>query len=503
MAYGQDPDTECSRARGPFLVNGLREAEHGKGGLRVESITLQRVLKREAAGVVGELLEAMGSGLCVLSPEGAALVGEAGSLGSKRVPVLLEGRPLGWVCGDPGAGAVASLLGLLARFAQERRALARETLEKYKEIHLFYRMSERMAERLDVSGVAELVLEEARRTIPATGGSVMLMDLESLDLKIVAGFGGGQAPRTALRPGVGIAGHVLVSGRAEVINHVPSDPRFQPGRGSGMALMCVPLRCKDRVRGVINMSHQEGVEYRAADLQLLTALASQASSAIENALLHERKVRQERIRGHLERYVPSPVIDLILKDPEHVSLASENRHIAVLFSDIRDFSTTCEHLAPEEVVGYLNRYFSAMVEEVFLNQGTVNKFVGDMIVALFGAPVQMERPEQSAVRAAVSMQERLQRMEDPWVRNHFPTGMGLSAGRVVVGNIGSPQHMDYTAIGDEVNVAARLQSAARGGQVLVSRKVREAAGDGFRFRAMGRIRVKGRQRPVEAYEVVY
>lgn len=469
----------------------------------MESITLQRVLKRETAGVVREVLDAMGRGLCVLSPEGAALVGEPGARGRERVPVLLEGRPLGWVCGDSGARAVASLLGLLAGCAQERRALACEALEKYKEIHLFYRMSERMAERLDVAGVAGLVLEEARRTIPATGGSVMLLDPESLDLKIVAGFGGGRAPRTALRPGVGIAGHVLVSGQAEVVNHAPSDPRFRPGKGGGMALICVPLRCKDRVRGVINMSHREGVEYKAADLQLLTALASQAASAIENALLHERKIRQERIRGHLERYVPSPVIDLILKDPEHVSLASENRHIAMLFSDIRDFSSTCEHLAPEEVVSYLNRYFSAMVEEVFRSQGTVNKFVGDMIVALFGAPVRMEQPERAAVRAAVSMQERLRRLEDPWVRDHFHTGMGLSSGRVVVGNIGSPQHMDYTAIGDEVNVAARLQSAARGGQVLVSRKVREAAGDGFHFRAMGRIRVKGRQRPVEAYEVVY
>jgi class 3 adenylate cyclase len=267
--------------------------------------------------------------------------------------------------------------------------------------------------------------------------------------------------------------------------------------------MCVPLRSKGRVLGVINMSHVDGCDYTAADLQLLGALAAQAASAMENAILHERRMRQERIRGHLERYVPSQVIDLILQDPDHVSLASESRHIALLFSDIRNFSSTCERLAAEEVVEHLNRYFSAMVEEIFENRGTVNKFVGDMIVALFGAPVEIENPEQAAVRAAVAMQERLRRVEDPWIRNRFHTGVGLSSGSVVVGNIGSPRHMDYTAIGDEVNVAARLQSLARGGQVLVSRRVREAAGDRFRFRPLGAFRVKGRQRPVEAYEVVY
>lgn len=468
-------------------------------------ISLRQVLKRQAAGVVGDLMETMGNGLSVLSADGTTLLGRENGGGTQRVPVIVEGERLGWVCGDRGSHAMASLLALIARCEYERHELARETLQKYKEIHLFYRLSERLSNRLEVADVAGLVLDEARRTIPATNGSVMLLDSKSGALGIVAGFGDEQAYKVVFRPGIGIAGAVLVSGRAEIVNCARCDPRFlpAPGGGGGMALMCAPLQGKDRVRGVINMSHKEGFEYKAADLRILTALAFQAAAAIENAVLHERKIRQERIRGHLERYVPSQVIDLILEDPEHVSLSSENRHIAVLFSDIRNFSATCENLAPEEVVGYLNSYFTAMVDEVFQNQGTVNKFVGDMIVALFGAPVRLERPEQAAVRAAVCMQERLRRLEDPWVREHFHTGVGLSSGRVVVGNIGSPQHMDYTAIGDEVNVAARLQSAARGGQVLVSRGIRERAGDVCSFRAMGSIQVKGRHRPVEAFEVIY
>jgi len=479
-----------------------RAVSSGKG----KPSLLKRILGGVEGRELGDLLSRLGGRLSVITGDGEIILGEGGEqAGHKadRVPVIVEGDSIAWVSGSGDLGSVASLLSLLVKREQEKRALGREALSKYREIHLLYRMSERMAERVDLEGVADLVLEEARRAIPATSASVMLLNSESGGLELTAAFGQEQPDKTALRPGEGIAGSVILSGRAELVNNAPSDPRFKPGSSRFNALMCVPLKCKERVRGVINMSHNKDVEYTAADLQLLTALASQAASAIENVILQERRVQQERIRGNLERYVPSQVVNLILENPKEVSLDSESRHIAVLFSDIRDFTYTCENLAPEQVVAHLNTYFTAMVEEIFQNQGTVNKFVGDMIVALFGAPVRMESPERSAVQAAVCMQERIRTMQEPWIREHFHTGMGVTSGRVVVGNIGSPRHMDYTAIGDEVNVAARLQSSARGGQVLVSRKVYEEALDMFEFRPMGPVRVKGRRRPVDTYEVVY
>lgn len=331
----------------------------------------------------------------------------------------------------------------------------------------------------------------------------MLLNEETGNLEIAAGMGREQAHKVTLGPGQGIAGYVFVSGRAEIVNNAPSDPRFKPGPQKVQSLMCTPLRSKDRVFGVLNMSDRNPVEYTSAELKLLNALASQAASAIENAILHEKRIRQERIRSNLERYVASQIVDLILDTTEDVSLASENRHITLLFSDIRNFSGTCESLAAEEVVEYLNTYFTAMVEEIFRSHGTVNKFVGDMIVAFFGAPIHMENAETAAVTAAVRMQKRLRSLDDDWIRAHFHTGVGVSAGRVVVGNIGPPRHMDYTAIGDEVNVASRLQAEAKGGQILVSRNVYEAAQDPFTFRPMGPIRVKGKRKPVETFEVLY
>ena len=467
------------------------------------SVTLSKILRRETRDVVSHVLRMFGTPVAVLGPDGEPLVTTGSCSAMNRVPVALDGEILGWVSGDGCALPVAALVGLLAKQEQERRELGRETLERYKEIHLLYRMGERISQRLDLHGVAELVVDEALRSIPATGASVMLLSEDDSRLEIVAGFGEEQACKTSLGPGRGIAGDILVTGRAEIVNHALLDPRYQPGPGGGHALLCAPLKGKDRIFGVINVSNRQAVEYTASDLNLLGALAFQAASAIENAILHEKRIRQERIRGNLERYVPSQVVDLLLDAREDVSLASESRYIAVLFSDIRDFSTTCEDLDPKDVVAHLNTYFTAMVHEIFRNHGTVNKFVGDMIVALFGAPVPLESPEKAAIRTAVAMQQRLRTLEEPWIREHFHTGIGVSAGRVVVGNIGSPQHMDYTAIGDEVNVAARLQAEAKGGQILVSRSVRDAVPDAFSFRDMGPIRVKGRRRPVETYDVMY
>lgn len=464
---------------------------------------MKKLLKGEAASVLQGLLGAFGSPMGLYGLDGELILGRCPVEPSSAFPVVVENRILGWVRGSGGIRSTAGLIGFLTEKELEKRALAEETLHKYKEINLLYRMGRRISSRLNLPEVAALVLDEARKTIRATGGSVMLLNEDKGVLDIVVGMGKEYDRKPALGPGTGIAGHVLVSRCPEIVNRAAEDPRYRPGAACIESLMCAPLISNDRVIGVINLSHREPVEYTAADLSLLTALASQAATAIENALLHERRLQQERIRGNLERYVGRQVVDLIMGAGGELSLVSENRHIAILFSDIRDFSGTCERLEAEAVVGYLNTYFTAMVEEIFRSRGTVNKFVGDMIVALFGAPMWMEDSEKAAVHAAVHMQQRIQTLEEPWIQEHFRTGMGISAGSVVVGNIGSPSHMDYTAIGDEVNVASRLQAAARGDQILVSRHVYESAADTFEFRPVGSIRVKGRQAPVETYEVLY
>jgi class 3 adenylate cyclase len=144
-----------------------------------------------------------------------------------------------------------------------------------------------------------------------------------------------------------------------------------------------------------------------------------------------------------------------------------------------------------------------MVEVIFSNGGTVNKFVGDMIIAMFGAPSKLVDSEQRAIETAIEMQNRIKTIPVSWIRNNFNTGIGISSGEVVVGNIGSPQHMDYTAIGDNVNIASRLQSMAKEDQILVGRNIYEATQNLFKFKEVGFVKVKGKKNPIEVFEVIY
>lgn len=307
----------------------------------------------------------------------------------------------------------------------------------------------------------------------------------------------------AIAPGEGILGTVFSNGTGEIVNRVSGDPRCHPVEQDFQALVCAPLKTQARVLGVIVLGSRQPVSYAAGDLKLLSALASQAAAAIENALLHEHELREARIKSNLERYVPAPIVQAILESRGDISLSPTRKNITILFSDIRNFTAHCERLEPELIVGYLNEYFSYMVDIIFAHKGTVNKFVGDMIVALFGAPSAMNASEQQAIKTAIAMQQCIQSFPLSWIRENFHTGIGISSGRVIVGNIGSPQHTDYTAIGDEVNTASRLQSIAEGGQILVSRNVYEATRHLFSFKNIGTLNLKGKRKAIEVFEVEY
>ncbi len=421
----------------------------------------------------------------------------------EKYPVHLNDQIIGWVIGENNASSVAFLLSYIANKELQEKMLARETLDKYKEINLLYNISGQLAACLDLKQVANLVIDEATRLIKATSGSLMLVNPETGKFELIAALGQEYDPKAPIELGKGIAGSVMLSGKAEIVNNVQSDPRFIKGKNQIHSIICAPLQTKEGVIGVLNISNQNSVNYSAADLKLLTALASQAASAIENAILHEQKLKEERIKSNLERYVSAKVVEAILDAKAEVSLAPAKRDIAILFSDIRDFTSKCEELAPELIVDYLNEYFTHMVDVIFSHGGTVNKFVGDMIVAMFGAPSKLVHSEQGAIKTAIDMQNRIKAIPVPWIRNNFITGIGISSGEVVVGNVGSPQHMDYTAIGDKVNVASRLQSIAKGEQILVCRSVYEVTQSLFEFKEVGTVQVKGKKNPIEVFEVIY
>jgi adenylate cyclase len=217
--------------------------------------------------------------------------------------------------------------------------------------------------------------------------------------------------------------------------------------------------------------------------------------------------REKRhVRRLFGRYVSNDVIDQLMADPTLVRLGGQKRHMTVLFSDIRGFTAASERATPEAVVGQLNEYFAAMVEVLFRHRGTLDKFVGDMVMGLFGAPLADDRHADHAVSAALDMTRALDRLNENWRREGRPElniGIGINSGEMIAGNIGSEAIMSYTVIGDAVNLGSRLESLNKeyGTRIIISEATRSLLTAPVETRPIGEVTVKGRAQAVRIYEV--
>jgi adenylate cyclase len=269
--------------------------------------------------------------------------------------------------------------------------------------------------------------------------------------------------------------------------------------------ICAPLITEANVHGVLYADRLDPfAAFSADDLALVSAVAAQTAVTVETVKAHKRLAREEVARANYSRFMPEYVVKQLLENPDSFRLGGANQTITVLFADIRGFTTLSEHANPEKVVGLLNRYFSAMSEIIFAHGGTLDKYIGDGLMALFGAPTATAQDAANAVKAAVAMQKRLSTLNDELRLAGYATieaGIGLHTGEATVGYIGSEKRSEYTAIGDTVNVAARLEGAASGGQILVSEATAMSAGSIFPMKPLEPIPVKNRVMPVNLFEL--
>jgi len=221
------------------------------------------------------------------------------------------------------------------------------------------------------------------------------------------------------------------------------------------------------------------------------------------------EAEKHKIRSTFGRYVSPQVVNELIANPKLAELGGVEREVALLFSDIRNYSTISEGLSPHQVVDFLNRFLSIMSDVIMNCGGFVDKFMGDGIMAVFGAPVPLENPCASAVEAGLKMVEavydRWQEMVGDLPIGSFRIGVGIHYGKVVVGNVGSGKRMDYTCIGDVVNVASRLESETKRYRqaVLISEEVFQRLGDSFKCEYVAQTMVKGRRTPTKIYRVIH
>lgn len=222
--------------------------------------------------------------------------------------------------------------------------------------------------------------------------------------------------------------------------------------------------------------------------------------------LTERK-QKVMIKGMFSQYLNPHVVNELIAHPEKMRLGGERRELTVLFSDIAGFTTFSESLPPEELVLVLNEYLSAMTEIVFRNDGTLDKYEGDAVMAFWGAPIELDNNALHACTAAVEMQEKLVDIRNKWSAEGKPTvhvRIGLNTGDMVVGNMGGTGKFDYTVIGDSVNLGSRLEGANKqyGTYIMVSERTQDLVKDYFVFRELDLLIVKGKTKPIKVFELV-
>lgn len=263
--------------------------------------------------------------------------------------------------------------------------------------------------------------------------------------------------------------------------------------------ICVPLWTKDRIMGFMSMNSSQPIRsFTKTDLELLISVSHQAAIGVERARLMEAAARERKRFDYLCQYLDHKIVHSVLtSNEEEDPLVPKERTVTTMFSDIASFTKMSEGMDPTALATFVHDHFTAMTEILFANNGTVDKYIGDAVMALFGAPVADEKAAVYAVRAAIQMQ----RHADSYVSQQVRLRCGISTGTAVVGNIGSAQRREYTAIGDPVNIAARLQDFARPGEIVVDESTAKGLSDEFELEDIGEIDVRNRTEPVRVFQV--
>jgi adenylate cyclase len=289
-----------------------------------------------------------------------------------------------------------------------------------------------------------------------------------------------------------------------------TDDRFEAGQSIRIqqirSAMCVPLWNRENVIGALHVDTPlKTGTFTADDLDLLTALGNFAAVAIERARLQGRIVREERIRERLARYhSPGVVEEIVSESPAGVDKV-RTRDVTVFFADIVGFTTAAESMAPEELSRYLETVFTFAADAIFEQGGTLDKFIGDAVMAFFGAPISQPDHPRRAVAAAARLIESLTAWNVERAGRGEPkvaVRVGVNTGYAVVGDIGSDRRVDYTVLGNTVNVAARLEDYVAGAnEIVVGEETARLASDSFVFEPLGEKRLKGLTKGLKAFRV--
>ncbi|HEX9985272.1 MAG TPA: adenylate/guanylate cyclase domain-containing protein [Thermoanaerobaculia bacterium] len=362
----------------------------------------------------------------------------------------------------------------------------------------------------ELTDLLNTVMDMIFKYLPVERGLIILFDEQGNPVprltKFIAGADAGDIPisRTILKM-------VAEQQIALMTSNALEDARLLGGKSIAIhgirSAMCVPLWNRQRVIGAVQVDSPIHIgRFTEEDLDLITALANFAAVAIERAQLAEKIEQERKIRSKMERYHSPAVIEEIVKG---VIFADEtdirSAEVTILFADISGFTTVSETQRPEEVAEFLSNFFSAAVDSIFAYGGTLDKFIGDAVMAFFGAPIPQDDHADRAILAGLMLQERVAE----WNRQREAEGLpvvkvriGINSGPAVVGNVGTEKRVDYTVLGTSVNIASRLESGvAKPGQLVISQNTLDRVIGSFDTESLGEFALKGLQQKMPVYMV--
>jgi class 3 adenylate cyclase len=357
-----------------------------------------------------------------------------------------------------------------------------------QELRVLYTIDRIRDRGLPFNDMLDAVLLELCGAVPAEAGFIMLYDIAGHQLELRAATN-----HDLLR----MADQAqLVQAAADEAVHRGAPALRALAAGPIRSLICLPLILNERIIGVLGVINRVGrADFTRIDQRLLAAIASQIDTAIFEGL------QIQRLREAFGRRVGAKVMDRMLAMPEHDWLKGERVTVTALFSDIRGFTATSEEIAPELLVQILSDHLSAMTEVVRAHDGTLDKFIGDGVMSLYNVPLPQPDHALRAIQTACEMMTAHRAVMQRWPQLP-PIGIGLDTGEVIVGNFGSTQRLEYTAIGHHINLAARLCGAAEGDQVLISAATYALVREHVLAEAVPALRLKGITEAVSAYQVL-
>jgi adenylate cyclase len=424
-------------------------------------------------------------------------------------PAAREGGP------PPGATIVRQLpvrntpgTAFQAIKSGEQAAVSSAEDKVRQKLSMLLEVSTELGRAVDTDAILQKIVDQAYKVLTVDRVAIQLMDdTGALVTKIARDRRGGDQPRAVPQS---IARTAVADKVAIIANDAGGDQRF----GGQSILMqqvrsaiCSPLMGKDNtVLGVIYVDNVSAAhKFDEDDLEFVVAFAGIGAASIENSQLLERAQQEKAKRSNFERYFTPQLAQRIAASEGATRLGGDKRIITVLFSDIRGFTALSETMPANEMATLLTDYFTEMVECVFRNEGTLDKFIGDAVMAQWGAPIGSPDDADKAMTAAIEMMDELGKLNAKWIAEGRPglqIGIGINHGEAFAGNIGSERRLEYTVIGDTVNTASRLCSAAGPGEILISEEMRRVLAKKPKLVECPPMELKNKSQPVKVFKVV-